>query len=156
MLTTVRTVSEILSPNSNYGTHTEYIDRRTRSYPNKWHDYETATRLVQTADNRDELVFKRGLEGLLICDVASMIQQRYRHYAYTFPTIEDFKQPRVGTVEDSVSVWLERMGLTAREAQASMALEVLSVPVGSEPCLALWIAWKLRPQSVTTSSVVEA
>ena len=98
------------------------------SHSDKWKDTETATRLGQSADNRDDLVFKRGLEGLLICDVTSMIENRHRRHAYTFPTIVDYREssPRVGTVEGSVSVWLERMGLTAREAQAAMALEIFS------------------------------
>ena len=97
-------------------------------HPNKWLDTETATRIRSSADNKDVLTFKRGLEGLLVRDVASMTTNRYRRSAYTFPTIADFRasSPRVGSVEGSVPEWLERLGLTAREAQASIALEVFS------------------------------
>ena len=70
------------------------------SYPDKWLDTETASRIKSVADNKDVLTFKRGLEGLLVCDVASMIANRFRRYAYTFPTIADFRasSPRVGSV----------------------------------------------------------
>jgi hypothetical protein len=94
----------------------------------KWRDTETARRKGQSSDKRDDLIFKRGLEGLLICDVASMIENRSRRSLYTFPIIVDYRvsAPRVGTVEGSVAEWLERIGLTAREAQASIALEIFS------------------------------
>ena len=98
------------------------------SHPNKWLDTETATRIIRPTDNRDELTFKRGLEGLLVCDVISMTANRYLRTAYTFPTIADYRSssPRVGSVEGSVPEWLERLGLTAREAQAAIALGVFS------------------------------
>ena len=104
-----------------------HVLRRVSS-ADKWHDSETATRLVPSTDNRDELVFKRGLEGLLICDVASMIQNRYRRTSFIFSTMVEHRESdsRVGNVESSVAEWLERLGLTTREAQASMALEVFS------------------------------
>ena len=94
----------------------------------KWRDTVTASRLSSSSDKRDDLVFRRGLEGLLICDVASMILNRSRRQLYSFPTVQDRREysTRVGSVEGSVPEWLERLNLTAREAQASMALEVFS------------------------------
>ena len=101
---------------------------RRSSDSDKWRDTETASRKGQPTDKRDDLIFKRGLEGLLICDVASMIEHRGHRSVYTFPTIVDYREsaPRVGTVEGAVVDWLERIGLTAREAQASIALEIFS------------------------------
>ena len=94
----------------------------------KWSDTETARRRGQPSDKRDDLIFKRGLEGLLICDVASMVEHRYHRSVYSFPTIVDYREsaPRVGSVEGSVVEWLERLGLSAKEAQASIALEIFS------------------------------
>jgi hypothetical protein len=101
---------------------------RREEQQDKWRDTVTASRLSPSSDTRDDLVFRRGLEGLLICDVASMILNHNRRQLYTFPTLTDRREysPRVGSVEGSVPEWLERLGLTAREAQASMALEVFS------------------------------
>ena len=107
------------------------------SGPDKWQDSETATRIGQSTNKTDDLIFKRGLEGLLICDVAAMIQNRRRRQVYTFPTIVDYRElaPRVGTVVGAVVEWLERIGLTAREAQASMALEIFSCAIRDQVIL---------------------
>jgi len=50
----------------------------------KWRDTVTASRLGSSSDTRDDLVFRRGLEGLLICDVASMILHQNRRQLYSF------------------------------------------------------------------------